>query len=178
MRQVEIPYEELEQEFKDEFKKLGTAGLYERGILATSANDFVTARIMRFIPDGLKIYCWTNRHSRKHKQILENPNVAIVVGYIQGEGVASVKGHPLDEPKFLEIYKKQMPEAYEHSFKDWRDWDQVVIEIEPKRLAFYKIDDYPDSYFDILNIGLGKAHRIYEVKSQKEDASDAPAYLV
>ena len=177
MRQVEVSYEELEQDFKNEFKKLGTDGPYERGVLATSANKFVTARKMRFIPDGLKIYCWTNKHSRKYKQILENPNVAIIVGYIQGEGVASVKGHPMDEKRFLERYKEQLPEVYEHSVSDWREYDQLLIEIEPKRLALYRIEDYSDSYMEILNISNRTAHRIYDLKSQKEDSSDAPAYV-
>jgi general stress protein 26 len=176
MRQEKVAYEELEQEFENEFKKLGTSGLYERGILATSTGDFVTARKMRFIPDGLKIYCWTNRNTRKHKQILENPNVAIVVGGIQGEGVAAVKGHPMDETEFLRIYEAHLPDAYEREILDWRDWDQIVIEIHPKRLALYKIEDYPDSYIAVLNISQREAHRIYDLQSQKEDSSDAPAY--
>ena len=88
MRQIEISYEELEQEFIKEFTKLGSVGLYQRGILATSNNDVVTARRMRMIPDGLTIYCWTTRYTRKHKQIIANPNVSLVVGFVQIDGIA------------------------------------------------------------------------------------------
>ena len=49
MKQVEIPYEELEQVFIKELSKLGSEGLYQRGILATSEGDHVTARRMRLI---------------------------------------------------------------------------------------------------------------------------------
>lgn len=181
MRQVKIPYENLEQEIINELKKLGSEGLYKRGILATSSNDFVTARRMRFIPDGLKLYCWTAQLSRKHKQIMTNPNVAVVAGFIQIEGTASVKGHPLDEPEFLTHYKKQLPDEYENSIKDWYDFDQLLIEVEPKRMAVYKFPDKETGMteygLDILNISKGTAHRMLGIKHEYEDYRDAPAYI-
>jgi general stress protein 26 len=177
MRQVEVSYDELEQEFIKELSKLGSEGLYQRGVLATSHDGYVTARRMRLIPDGLNVYCWTTRHARKHKQILANPNVALVVGFIQIEGVASVKGHPMDEDEFLELYKTSLPEAYESSIRDWRDFDQVVIKVTPKRLALYDAIGRADvSHLDVLNVVNGEAHRIYEFDQVQEDHSDAPSY--
>ena len=164
-----------------ELKKLGSEGLYKRGILATSENNKVTARRMRFIPDGLKLYCWTARLTRKYKQIQTNPNVAIVAGFIQIEGTAKIKTHPMDEPEFLELYRKQLPKEYENSVKDWRDFDQVVIEIDPSRMAVYKFPgDKPgitEYGLDILNIAHGTAHRMIGIKHEYEDYRDAPAYI-
>lgn len=181
MRQVEISYDDLEKEMVTELKKLGSEGLYKRGILATSLNDKVTARRMRFIPDGLKLYCWTARLSRKYKQINTNPNVAVVAGFIQIEGTATTKGHPMDEPKFLELYRKQLPMEYENSIKDWRDFDQVVIEITPNRLAVYKFpgdeSGVTEYGLDILNVSNRTAHRMIGIKHEYEDYRDAPAYV-
>ena len=44
MREEEIPYNVLESQILDELAKLGTPGLYERGILATCVDNYVTAR--------------------------------------------------------------------------------------------------------------------------------------
>ena len=82
MRQIELDYEELKQDFIEELGKLGSEGLYQRGILATSEDGHVTARRMRIIADGLNLYFYTDRGSRKCDQILANPNVAIVAGFV------------------------------------------------------------------------------------------------
>ena len=107
LKQIEVPYEESEISMMKELEKLGTPGLYQRAVLATSENDNVTARRMRMIPDGLTLYCWGIQNSRKHKQISVNPKVAAVIGFIQVDGFASLKKHPREEPEFLEIYKKR-----------------------------------------------------------------------
>ena len=63
MSQVEISYEELEQEFIEALADLGSEDLgSERGILATSKDDHVTARRMRLLSNGLTLYGWTNRY--------------------------------------------------------------------------------------------------------------------
>ena len=179
MRQIEISYDDLEHELINEFKKLGSPGIYQRGILATSANDYVTARRMRLIPDGLKIYCWTTRHTRKHKQILKNPQVALLAGFIQIDGVASVSGHPMDNSEFLEAYKERIPDAYERSVDGWRRVDHVLIEVVPTRIACFKAigrGTSLESYLDVLKVAQRKAYRVYEFASMLEDHSDAPAY--
>jgi general stress protein 26 len=182
MRQVEIPYEELKQEFIKELSKLGSEGLYQRGILATSKGDHVTARRMRLISDGLTIYCYADLGTRKCKQIMANPNVAVVAGFVQIEGVASLKGHPFDEPEFIRAYKESQPEFYEK----WsarqppkHKRNLVVIEVVPKRIALSKYAD-PASGIEeglyVLNVEKGKAHRIVDFMSLESGPLDAPAY--
>ena len=183
MKQIELPYEELKQDFIKELAKLGSEGLYQRGILATSEGDYVTARRMRFVSNGLTVYCYTDRETRKYKQIRANPNVAIVAGFVQIEGVASLKGHPLNKPEFLNVYKETQPNNYE----TWRagqnvhhERDLVLIEVVPKRIAWSRYAD-PESGVErglyILNVAKGEAHRIIDIISMQSDPREAPAYL-
>jgi general stress protein 26 len=185
LRQVKISYEKRKQEIIDEFKKLGTEGFYERAILSTSENNLVTARKMRFVPKGLNLYCYTDRNTRKLTQIIANPNVAIVIGYIQIEGIASVKGHPFDNIEFIQAYKDSQPEFYEQ----WRvgqppreERDLVLIEVVPNRIAEYRFADIEqgrlESGIEILNVVKKEAYRIIEVTDPKEGYSNAPEYVV
>ena len=184
MRQIELSYEELKQDFIKELAKLGSEGLYQRGILATSEGDYITARRMRFVSNGLTVYCYTDRGSRKYKQIMVNPNVAVVAGFVQIEGVASLKGHPLDEPEFLKVYKETQPNNYE----TWRaspnvhhERDLVLIEVAPNRIAMFRFADpasgREEAGIEILNVAKGEAHRIIDVISMQSDPGDAPAYM-
>ena len=165
MSQVEISYEELEQEFIKELANLGSEELHsERGILATSKDDRVTARRMRLLSDGLTLYGWTNRYTRKSEQIMANPKVSVVVEYIQIDGVGSVKGHPTDEPEFLEIIRKKLPHRYESLLKRWRPKsDRVVIKIMPKRIALSKYADPASGILKgiyVLIVDERKAYRL------------------
>lgn len=164
MKQVELPYEELEQEFLKKLANLGSEDFgSERGVVATSKDDHVTARRMRLLSDGLTIYGWTLRSHRKVEQILANPNVSVVVEYMQIDGIGSVKGHPTDEPKFLELIRKKLPHRYDNMVKRWKTLsDRVVIEIMPKRIALSKYAD-PAAGIEqgvyVLNVDERKAYR-------------------
>ena len=164
MIQVEISYEELEKEFLKEIENLGSEDIgSERGVVATSKDDHVTARRMRLLSDGLTLYGWTLRSHRKVEQILANPNVAVVIEYVQIDGIGSVKGHPTDEPKFLELFKKKLPHRYDNMVKRWKTLsDRVVIKIIPKRIAITKYADAEariEGGLYVLNVEERKAYR-------------------
>jgi general stress protein 26 len=178
MKQEEISYDVLEQEFIEELSKLGTAGLYQRGILATSSDGYVTARRMWFTPSGLTLYCISTANARKCDQIKANPNVAVVVGFVQYEGVASLEGHPLDEGNevYIGSYKEKQSEKYEsykHNFVN-PDFMMELIKIVPRRIALRTFK--PDDGLDVLDVSNGKAYRFSDLEKIKEDHSDAPAY--
>jgi general stress protein 26 len=180
MKQQEIPYDVLEQEFIDELSKLGTAGIYQRGILATSSDDYVTARRMWFTPSGLTLYCLSTANMRKCDQIKANPNVAVVVGFVQYEGVASLMGHPLDEgnENYIESYKEKQPEKYEsykHNFVN-QSFEIELIKIVPKRITLRTFK--PDDGLDVLDVVNGKAYRFTDLDRVKVDHSDATAYRI
>ena len=182
MKQIEVPYEVMEKEMTQELSKLGSTGDYLRGILATSADDVVTARKMWMVPDGLKIYCWSTPNSRKHKQILANPNVAVVAGFVQLDGVAELLGHPKDEAEFLEAYKKAQPDRHRMHTSEGSNWhsvNRVLIKVTPKRIALSVImrgENSVETVINVLNVTKGKAYRIHDFDKEPVYHSDAPAY--
>ena len=87
---MDIDYAMLEQEIirlLDDHKIL---------ILATSANDRVTARSMSCVNIGLNIYFQTDKRFIKFDQIKQNPQVALCAGNVQIEGMAKIGNHSLD----------------------------------------------------------------------------------
>ena len=180
MGQIEIPFEPLEKEFLEALADLGSEDLgTERGILATSKDGQVTARRMRLLSDGLKLYGWTHRYTRKSEQIKANPKVSVVVEYIQIDGVANVKGHPTDEPEFLELIRKKLPHRYERLVKGWATTsDRAVIEVIPKRIALWKYTDEAAGIEEglyMLNLDERKAYKIGD-QDISADYGTSPAY--
>jgi general stress protein 26 len=157
MSPTNLDYGELEQAIIQQLKKTLV------GALATAEGDFVTARQMMLISDGLTINFMTTNFTRKYKQILVNPNVAIAMGNIQIEGVASIKGRTSDKENvgFLEAFERLSPETY----KNYRDFCQDpettmhLIQVTPKRIALFT--GLPDSRLDVLNVDEKTAIRYY-----------------
>jgi len=70
---------------------------------------------------------------------MANPNVALASNNLQIEGVASLKGHPLDEGNvtYIESYRQAYPDAFErHNQINFGTFD--LVEIIPRRIALYK----------------------------------------
>ena len=150
---MEISYNELRQEIDDFLKKNKTL------VLATSANDRVSARMIEFVNVGLKLMFETDKRSGKFKQIMKNPNVAICAKNVQIEGIATIGKHPKDSSnkEFIELYKKDHAYAYQlYSHLE----NSVVISIHPKLIALWKnIDGKP--FQEFLYIDDNRAERIY-----------------
>ena len=162
MSQVELHYNDLEKTIIKELDKLCEEGLYKRGILATAKENHVTARRMRFIPDGLTLYAWTDARSQKVKQIKSNPNVAVVVGFIQIEGQATLGGHPLkpENRDYIEALKRKLPVQYEKTEKPTFESTQgiEVIKVTPVRISMPSMGNTFSK--DILDVKKQKAWRI------------------
>jgi len=62
-------------------------------ILATCANNKVTARAMAHINDGLTILFSTSENSEKVEQIKQNSNIALAINNLKIEAVAELFGH-------------------------------------------------------------------------------------
>ena len=175
MSQIDLEYNELEKTIKNEFDKLCSDGLYKRGILATSENNQVTARRMRFIPDGLNLYAWTDSRSMKIRQIRSNPNVAIVAGFIQVEGKATLCGHPLkpENKAYIEAYRRKLPESFEKVEKPTFESVDLIelIKINPVKISMPSMAETFSK--DVLDVAKGKAYRFSGV-----DWTEAPAYKI
>ncbi len=152
MNQTEISYEDLEQEMLQEIKK------YQYGVLATAEGEFVTARVMVFVTQGMTIYCVTPIWSRKYRQIMANSNVAIAAGNLQIEGVALLKGRPLEEENAVNALQEQIPEVcamFGDSMQS-PDTDLRIIEITPGKITSYQ----RQKGLKILDIVKEKAHSV------------------
>jgi hypothetical protein len=172
MNQTDLDYQEIKEKIKDEFNKLCTEGLYKRGILATSKDNHVTARRMRLIPDGLTLYAWTDSRSMKIDQIRSNPIVAVVAGFIQVEGKASLCGHPLkpENKAYIEAYRRKLPESYEKVKPTFESVDHIeLIKIDPVRISLPSMADVFSK--DVLDVSKGKAYKFTGI-----DWTEAPAY--
>ena len=153
---TQLSYDDLKQEIIQALQKniIGT--------LATSDGNFVTARQVMIISEGLTFFCFTGSETRKFKQISANKNVALAINNIQIDGVATLKGHT-SNPKnkgFLIAFEKISLEGYNF----WRDkcldpkTTLQLIKISPKRIAAY-IPKPPAVYLDVLNIDKKTAIR-------------------
>jgi general stress protein 26 len=93
--------------------------------LATSQNDHVLVRNVLIASDGLDLYFFTWKHSRKCAQIRKNPRVALCTGAVQIEGTAEVLGDLLDEgtKKYTDVIRNKFPDA----IKKWEHKPGMVI---------------------------------------------------
>jgi general stress protein 26 len=176
MSQIEVSYEDMKQKVADELRK------HQKGYLATSEGKFVTVRRMGYVSDGLTIWCLTDKDSRKCNHIKANPNVAIAVGdNLQIEGVAYLKGHPLDEEHtdYIRAFQEHDMERYERSLRPGRILQRPgtrVIEVNPKRIVLntgtlqWDLEPGPPVTV-ILDTENEKAHRVNTI-----DLYKAPAY--
>lgn len=150
MRPIKMDYDDFKNEIIQELEKS------RFGVLATTKGDFVTARSIMLICDGLKISFFTTSWSRKYKQILVNKNVALAINRIQIEGEAIIKGRTsdLENAGFLKAFEKLHPELY-LAYRDYcKEPDTVyqVIDVIPKRRAlFHGSPETQISHFDVLN---------------------------
>lgn len=176
MSQNEISYKDTKQRMIEEI------GKHQRGYLATSEGDSVTVRRMGLITDGLTIWCLTDAESRKYRHIMGNSNVAIAAGHdLQLEGVASLKGHPLDEENtgFIKVYRETQPELYERGLREGRILHRQgtrLIEVAPTRIALnvwtpnFDLEPNFHPYLLILNTETEKAYKIVGTEGYKEKA--------
>jgi len=177
MSQIELSYEDTKKKVIEEIQK------HSRMYLATSQGDTVTVRRMGPVPDGMTIWFLTDMDSRKYKQMMTNPKVALAAGDdLQIEGVASLKGHPLDEGNsdYIKVFRENRPDMYERSSRSGRILQRPstrLIEVTPRRVALNvwtaNWDLEPDfqPYMFILNTEKEEAYRVKSL-----ELSGAPAY--
>ena len=155
MEPTTLDYEELKQEIIQQLEKS------RFGVLATAEGNFVTARQMMLICDGLKVSLLTTNWNRKYKQISANKNVALAINNIQIEGVASIKGRTSDPENagFLKAFEELFPELYKlyRDFCNEPDTIYHVIEVIPTRIALFY--GGPEVHLDVLNVGENSAIR-------------------
>jgi general stress protein 26 len=117
--QEHLDYENVRQE------KIQFLNDHMLAVLATSADDRVTARTVDYASKGLDIYFLSWEHQTKCAQIKANPRVALCIDNLQIEGRAKILGNPLDakNSKAADIYRAKLPLI----FKDFASRPGMVI---------------------------------------------------
>jgi len=129
---MKLDFESLKQEAIEAIERNKTM------ILATSANDHVTARAVSCINIDVKIFFQTSTEMIKYKQMEKNTNISLCFSNIAIEGTVRFLNHPLKEKDFIERYKKEHNGSYNlYSFLR----SEIVIEVEPKKITFWKYFD-------------------------------------
>ena len=67
----------------------------KKWVLATGADNHITARTMSIVNFGPDIYCQTSKNSCKYGQIQKNPNAALCCNNYQIEAKAVFCGRPM-----------------------------------------------------------------------------------
>jgi len=108
--------------------------------LASSVKDHVMVRNVSCLIYDEAIYFKTDKNFRKTKQLYENPRVALCVGGIQVEGIATIKGLVVDEPerKFEKLYQKYLWGSYNaYSHED----TEILVEVKPIFVEIWDTDE-------------------------------------
>ncbi|MFA5954480.1 MAG: pyridoxamine 5'-phosphate oxidase family protein [Patescibacteria group bacterium] len=119
-------------------------------VVATTDTEKPEAAVVEYgETDELELIIDTFISSRKSKNILHNPNVALVIGWdnnitLQYEGEATeLKGSELEKSK--EIYFKKNPRA-----KEWDGREGIVyFKIIPKWIRYSDLNKHPWEVFEI-----------------------------
>jgi hypothetical protein len=100
-------------------------------VLSTSSDNRVTSRVVSTSCHGRKILFLSWGHHTKCAQIRANNKVALCHDRIQIEGIASIKGDPLDikNEVYAVLYKKQQP-LYFEKFTKFKGMEIVEVEIK------------------------------------------------
>jgi general stress protein 26 len=156
MDKEEIGKELNYREKKEEFIRFLESKDSETMVLATSHNDRVLARNVLVASDGLDLYFFTWKYSRKCMQIQKNPKVALCKDKVQIEGVAEILGGLLDEEtrKYTDIMRRKFPEAIE----EWeRRPEMIIVRVKPT-FAVTGGSSNGDVYIDYLDLKNEKAY--------------------
>lgn len=127
-------------------------------ILATSSNDVVMARSVLVCNNGLNIYFFTWKYSRKCTQIKHNNFVSLCKDKVEIEGTAKILGLMTTKKnkKILNLLNQRFPD----SVKIWENKpNMVIIKVNP---IFARVDGYfidNDSFNEYIDIVRQNAYR-------------------
>jgi hypothetical protein len=126
-------------------------------VLSTSSDNRVTSRVVSTSCHGRKIIFLSWGHHTKCVQIRANNNVALCYDRIQIEGIASLKGNPLDikNEVYAQIYRKQQP-LYFEKFTKFKGME--IVEVEIKYIACW-VKEESRYFLDHLDFEKAVAYR-------------------
>jgi general stress protein 26 len=146
----------FEKKVDELFQSLGPNQIM---VLATSANNKVTARSMSFIIDNGRLYFQTDKNFCKYEQMKINPNVAVCYNNIQIEGICKEIGHPLDESNntFALKYKEYFSGSYD-TYSNLPS--ETAFEITPTLITIWGYEE-GKPYREFYEFSHEKYHKDY-----------------
>lgn len=150
----EINFEKTKEKFTNFLEAKDNAIM----VLATSFKNRVIARNVLIVSNRLDIYFFTWGHSRKCKQIENNPKVALCKDKVQIEGTAKILGDLFSQKnkRYTDMIRNKFPEAIKR-------WEQkpgmVIVRIRPNFICVDGTVIDNDVYLDYLDIESKKAYR-------------------
>ncbi len=128
-------------------------------VLATSHSDEPRASTVYYVMfDSFNFYFYTKHNSNKTKNILQNPRVALVVGFGPEHITVQVRGEAVkveDGEEKEQIFEKLMEMERKNGVKMWptddtekfRGQKNEIFKIVPTEVSFLNLDSlkYPDS---------------------------------
>lgn len=125
-------------------------------VLATSFENFVTARTISYVMINDELYFQTLSTYVKTIQIKNNDKVALCLDNLQIIGTAKILNHPSENEEFLQKYKKMHQNAYnKYSMLEY----EVVIKVKIDKVSLWK---YENNSGHKLTIDLVKKEFRYE----------------
>jgi general stress protein 26 len=129
-------------------------------ILGTSAYDKVMTRSVLIFNNGLDLYFFTWKNSRKISQIEKNNNISICKDKIEIEGEAKILG--LMTSKENKDILKMIREKHPDSVKKWESRpNMIIVSIKP---IYACIDGYIENNDSILEYIDFKKRESYKTK--------------
>ncbi|NHJ49329.1 MAG: hypothetical protein FK733_16185 [Asgard group archaeon] len=139
-------------------------------VLATSANDRVTARVVSFANDGLDIYFLTWEHNKKIHQLKSNPNIALCLKNLDIEGTAEVLGSTF-EGKFNEIgdlFRSKFSPKWYDTFSHIKE--MILVKVIPVKITKF---ENINRRFHLQNVDLVNK-KVYQMRIEDKDHEKFP----
>jgi general stress protein 26 len=128
-------------------------------VLATSLNNRVTARAVRYASEGLTIVFATLTNLKKVVQIRANSKVALCLNNASIEGTAELFSEQEEEGKRLEkIIKKKHPGYLEWWYARTPPEQEVYVKVTPTLIVSYVFKD-ETPFLEYLDLPNKKAYQ-------------------
>ena len=104
--------------------------------LATSKNDIVSARPISPLNMGLQLFIRTSANTKKAKEMIANPNVAVCVGnfYFTGRAIALGSAFSESNKKIKEAYCLRYPESFSDQ-DEFIQSDELFFEVSIEEIS-------------------------------------------
>ena len=137
-----LDFQQKKKEFTDFMESKENAVM----VLATSCDHLVLARNVLVVGDGMTLYFFTWKFSRKCLQIQKNPNVAFCKDKINFEGIAEILGCFKDEEvkKYTDLFRQKFPGVIE---KWEKRPNMVIVRVKPTFVTIGGSEETPSLEF-------------------------------